>query len=97
MSQVKDVSIVLDTYPQTKAIKEGTLSNPGIHLNFTEYKPIRKAFDDMLKDLRFDICEIALVTFLQALDAGKAVKLLPVVMGGEFHHGSLWYNPAFVK
>lgn len=48
MSQVKDVSIVLDTYPQTKAIKEGTLSNPGIHLNFTEYKPIRKAFDDML-------------------------------------------------
>lgn len=55
MSQVKDVSIVLDTYPQTKAIKEGTLSNPGIHLNFTEYKPIRKAFDDMLKDLRFDL------------------------------------------
>ena len=97
MSQVKDVSIVLDTYPQTKAIKEGTLSNPGIHLNFTEYKPIRKAFDDMLKDLRFDICEIALVTFLQALDAGKAVKLLPVVMGGEFHHGSLWYNPALGK
>ena len=42
MSQVKDVSIVLDTYPQTKAIKEGTLSDPGIHLNFTEYKPIRK-------------------------------------------------------
>ena len=60
MSQVKDVSIVLDTYPQTKAIKEGTLSDPGIHLNFTEYKPIRKAFDDMLKDLRFDICEMAL-------------------------------------
>lgn len=97
MSQVKDVSIVLDTYPQTKAIKEGTLSDPGIHLNFTEYKPIRKAFDDMLKDLRFDICEMALVTFLQALDAGKAVKLLPVVMGGEFHHGSLWYNPALGK
>ena len=97
MSQVKDVSIVLDTYPQTKAIKEGTLSDPDIHLNFTEYKPIRKAFDDMLKDLRFDICEMALVTFLQALDAGKAVKLLPVVMGGEFHHGSLWYNPALGK
>lgn len=93
----KDVSIVLDTYPQTCAIKEGTLADPNLNLHFTEYKPIRKAFDDMLKDQRFDICEMALGTFLQALDAGKPLKLLPVVMGGEFHHGSLWYNPSLGK
>lgn len=97
MSQVKEVSIVLDTYPHTRAIKEGTLANPDLKLNFTEYKPIRKAFDDMLRDQPFDICEMALGTFLQALDAGKPIKLLPVVMGGEFHHGSLWYNPALGK
>lgn len=94
MSQIKEVSIVLDTYPHTRAIKDGTLSNPDMKLNFTEYKPIRKAFDDMLRDQPFDVCEMALGTFLQALDGGKPIKLLPVVMGGEFHHGSLWYNPA---
>lgn len=97
MSEIKEVSIVLDTYPHTRAVKDGSLSNPELKLNFTEYKPIRKAFDDMLKDQRFDICEMALGTFLQALDAGKPIKLLPVVMGGEFHHGSLWYNPSLGK
>lgn len=94
MSQVKEVSIVLDTYPHTRAVKDGSLANPDLKLNFTEYKPISRAFDDMLNNQPFDICEMALGTFLQGLDAGKPIKLLPVVMGGEFHHGSLWYNPA---
>ena len=94
MPQVHDVSIVIDTYPQTRTIKEGELTSPILNLKFTEYKPISKAFDDMLKDQPFDVCEMALGTYLQALDVGKSVKLLPVVMGGEFHHGSIWYNPA---
>jgi 4,5-dihydroxyphthalate decarboxylase len=94
MSQVHEVSIVIDTYPHTRAIKEGGLSSPSVKLNFTEYKPISKAFDVMLQDQPYDVCEMALGTFLQALDAGKPIKLLPIVMGGEFHHGSLWYNPA---
>ncbi len=94
MSQAKEVSIVLDTYPHTSAIKDGSLSNPDIKLNFTEYRPISKSFDDMLRDQPFDICEMALGTFLQGLDSKTPIRLLPIVMGGEFHHGSLWYNPA---
>lgn len=94
MSQAKEVSIVLDTYPHTSAIKDGSLSDPDIKLNFTEYKPISKSFDDMLRDQPFDICEMALGTFLQGLDSKTPIRLLPIVMGGEFHHGSLWYNPA---
>lgn len=94
MLQKKKVSIVLDTYPHTCTIKNKSLSDPDLELIFTEYKPIRKAFDDMLRDQPFDVCEMALGTFLQALDARKPIRLMPVVMGGEFHHGSLWYNPA---
>lgn len=98
MSEVKKVSIVLDTYPHTKAVKEGAIADPNLELNFTEYKPISKAFDDMLKpEPPYDVCEMALGTFLQGLDAGIPIKLLPVVMGGEFHHGSLWYNPSLGK
>ncbi len=94
MSKVHELSVVLDTSAHTRAIKEGTLTDPSLKLNFTEYKPISKAFDDMLRDQPFDVCEMALGTFLQGLDAGKPLKLLPIVMGGEFHHGSIWYNPA---
>lgn len=98
MSEVKKISIVLDTYPHTKAVKEGAIADPGLELDFTEYKPISKAFDDMLKPQPpYDVCEMALGTFLQGLDAGIPIKLLPIVMGGEFHHGSLWYNPALGK
>ncbi len=89
----KEVSIVLDTSAQTIPIKEGVLTDPDIRLNFTEYKPITKAFDVMIADLCFDVCEMAVGTFLQAIDAGKPLKLLPIVMGGEFHHGSIWCDP----
>jgi 4,5-dihydroxyphthalate decarboxylase len=37
---------------------------------------------------------MALGTFLQAFDIGCPIRLLPVAMGGGFHHGSLWYDPA---
>ncbi len=89
-----EVSIVLDTSAQTKPIKSGELADPALKLNFTEYKPISKAFDDMVATQPFDVCEMALVTFLQALESGKPLKLMPIVMGGEFHHGSIWYDPA---
>lgn len=97
MAQTKKVSIVMGTYPHTRAIKDGTLADEALQLEFTEYKPISRAFDDMLMNQPFDLCEMALCTFLQGLDAGKPLKLLPVVMGGEFHHGSLWYAPALGK
>lgn len=89
----REISIVLDTYPHTRAIKEGQIASPGIKLNFIEYNPINKAFNPMVEEQKFDVCEMAVGTFFQALDSGKPLKLLPAVMGGEFHHGSLWYEP----
>lgn len=91
---MKEIAIVLDSNAQTKPIKDGTLTAPDLKLNFTEYKPISKAFDVQLSTMPYDVCEMALVTFLQGLDAGRKMKLMPVVMGGEFHHGSIWYNPS---
>ena len=94
-SSVREVSIVLGNYPHTLLIKEGELSGPRVKLNFIEeYKPLTKAFDVMVEKQSFDVCEMAVATFLQALDSGKPLRLIPVVMGGEFHHGSLLYNSA---
>ena len=94
MPQAHEVSVVIDTYPHTKAFKEGQLSSDKVKVNFTEIKPIKDAADVMLEKMCFDVCEMPLATFLQAIEDGKPIKLLPVVMGGEFHHGSIWYNPA---
>ncbi len=93
----KTVTAVIANYPHTLAIKSGELSSDVFEFSFTEYKGIPKAADDMLADLdnmAFDLCEMPLVTFFQAIDAGAKLKLLPLILGGEFHHGSCWYCPA---
>jgi len=91
---VREVSIVLGNDPHARPIKEGKIESPGLKLNFTEYEPLNKAFDVMVQELAYDMCEMAVGTFFQALDSGKPLRLVPVVMGGEFHHGSLWFEPA---
>lgn len=47
----------------------------------------------MVRELRFDFAELALATYLQAWEAGKELSLLPVVLHGNFHHGSI-FRPA---
>ncbi len=89
----KKVKIVLSTNAHTKPLKEGVITSPDVDLEFIEYKGIPKAAEDMLDGYPFDVCEMPLVTLLQALDAKAEIKLLPVVMVGEFHHGSCWYCP----
>ena len=91
---MKEISAVMAAYPHTQAIKDGTVASDSIHLNFTEFKKISAAFDDMVEKQPWDICEMAVGTFFQALDFGKPMKLLPYVTDGMFHHGSLYYDPA---
>lgn len=93
-NQTREISIVLDSSPITNPIKDGTLSAPDLKLNFTEYAKINKAFAPMVRNLAFDVCEMAVITFLQALDAGKPLRLLPVVLVGRLHHRSLFYDPS---
>lgn len=95
MSSAYKVSVVLGNYPHTLAIKSHGIDKPPVKLHFNEsYKPLNKAFDDMVQKQAFDVSEMAVATFLQALDGGKPLRLMPVVMLGEFHHGSLIHTSA---
>lgn len=87
----KKISIVLGNHPHVQLIKEGRIKSDKIELHFVEYDPVHNAFDPMVQELAFDVCEMAIGTFFQAIDAGKPIQLLPVVMVSKFHHGSLWY------
>jgi len=91
----REISIVLGGYPHTLPIKDGGIVSPRVKLNFNEnYKPLITAFDDMVRKQAFDVSEMAVATFLQALESGKPLRLMPVVMLGEFHHGSLIHTSA---
>jgi 4,5-dihydroxyphthalate decarboxylase len=83
------LSTMMGTYPKTKPLKSGTVAPPSCELAFDDVDVAQKAFKAAVRDLKYDVTEIAIVTFLQAFAAGKPYVLLPFVMNGNFHHGSI--------
>ncbi|WP_433443494.1 hypothetical protein [Nonomuraea sp. CA-141351] len=83
------LTIQLGDYPHTRRLT----ANPPGGCRFTHTSPLHGAFARMVRDLEFDVCELALATYLQAREAGVPITLLPVVMIGGTHHRSLTRLP----
>src|SRR5262247_3790616 len=80
------------TYPHTKALKDGTVSVPGVQFEHVEISPIIGAFRRMCRSLEFDVCEMAITTYLTAKAYGRAFTALPVFIMRQFHHAPIVYN-----
>ena len=59
---------------------------------FTEINPVNRAFMPMAREQKFDISEMAIVTYLQAKAYDKPLVLMPATMMGRFQHGTMLYN-----
>lgn len=94
MSDMAPVIVVLDDYPHTRALREATGGSDDLDCRYVRITPIFAAFARMVRQLEFDICELALATYLQAREAGIPLTLLPVVMSGDIQHRSLSRWPA---
>ncbi|MGB6964616.1 MAG: hypothetical protein WBD90_09055 [Xanthobacteraceae bacterium] len=90
--KIKTLDGCFGNYPQTQALRSGAITSDRIALHLTEVNPIYKSFFMMVRELKFDVCEIALVTYLQAKAFGKPLTLMPATMMGRFQHGTLLYN-----
>ncbi|MFC4121483.1 hypothetical protein [Nonomuraea zeae] len=87
------LTVLLGDYPHTRPLKDGTLAVAGVDCRFASSSPLYPAFARMVRDLEFDVCELALATYLQAREAGVPITLLPVVLIGGTHHRSLTRLP----
>lgn len=85
---------VLGNHPHVQAVKSGALRSDFCELDFLEYTPTNTAFKPMVREQAFDVCEMAIVTYLMAKAHGKALVLLPATMMGRFQHSYALYNPA---
>lgn len=85
---------VLGGHPHVKAVKSGELRSDVFDLDFVEYTPTNAAFKPMVREQAFDVCEMAIVTYLMAKAHGKPLVLLPATMLGRFQHSYALYNPA---
>ena len=77
---------LLGDYPVTQALKNGRVRSPLLEFEFADVKVPHTAFKRVVRDLEFDVAEIAIVTFLMAKAYGKPLRLLPAVMFGRFQH-----------
>ncbi|WFU69502.1 ABC transporter substrate-binding protein [Bradyrhizobium sp. CB2312] len=85
---------VLGSHPHVQAVKSGALRSDLFDLDFVEYTPTNTAFKPMVREQAFDVCEMAIVTYLMAKAHGKPLVLLPATMLGRFQHAYALYNPA---
>lgn len=60
--------------------------------DFEDVPVIVKAFRRMVRGLEFDICEMAMTTYLCARAYGKPFTAIPVFPMRAFHHGAIVYN-----
>jgi len=92
--KIETINACFGSYPQTQALKSGRIGSDRVRLNLTEVDPVYKAFSMMVREQRFDISEMALVTYLQGKAYGKPIVLMPATMVGRFQHGTMLYNSA---
>jgi 4,5-dihydroxyphthalate decarboxylase len=83
---------LLGDHPCTVALKNRSIKSDLIEFDFVEYSPTNKGFKPMVREVAFDVSEMAIVTYLMAKSVGKPMVLLPNVVLARFQHGYAFYN-----
>lgn len=86
------LNIAIATYGHTAALKKGQVPIAGVQPEFIEVKPIIAAFRRMVRDVEFDVCEMAPATYMIAREHGAPFKALPIFIFRRFHHAGLVYR-----
>jgi len=89
---VLSLRTLLGDYPNTLALKKGEVRPRGIAFDFADVKVPNTAFKDVVRYFKYDVAELAIVTYLQAKAHGKPLLLLPAVVVGTLPHPFLVYN-----
>jgi len=86
------LTTAIATYGHTRALKDGTVHSERVLLEHRDVSPITSAFRQMVRDLAFDVSEMALSTYLCARAYQKPMTALPVFLLRRFEHGAIVYN-----
>ncbi len=87
------LTFALADWPHTAAIKDGSIPIEGVDAEFLSIKPQIGAFRRMVRNVEFDVCEIAPTTYFIARAYGAPFVALPIFVVRRFHHGGLLVRP----
>ena len=88
----RKLKTVTRTQGNNQALKDGTVKPHTFAFDFEEVPVLIDAFRRMVRGQEFDICEMALTTYICARAHGKRFTALPIFLVRAFHHGAISYN-----
>jgi 4,5-dihydroxyphthalate decarboxylase len=83
---------VTRTQGNNQALKDGSVQPKTFEFAFEEVDPLIAAFRRMVRGNEFDICEMAITTYICAKSFGKPMTAIPVFLVRAFHHGAILVN-----
>ncbi|SOD94698.1 ABC transporter substrate-binding protein [Blastococcus haudaquaticus] len=72
-----------------RALLDGTVTPEGATFAFEEVPVLVQGFRRMVRNLEFDVCEMALTTYLVAKAHGVRFTAVPAFLVRGFHHGAI--------
>jgi ABC-type nitrate/sulfonate/bicarbonate transport system substrate-binding protein len=76
----------------TQPLRDGTVKPRTFEIQYEDVPVLIQAFRRMVRGLEFDICEMAMTTYICARAYGKRFTAVPVFPARVFHHGAILYN-----
>lgn len=93
MSEKMKLFTLLGNYPNAAAIRNDQIKSDLVEFDIADIKVSNTAFKPLVREAKFDVAEIAIVTYLQAKAVGKAYTLIPATVVGRGQHHTIAYNP----
>lgn len=79
-------------YVNTKALRSGEVASDLVKIEFTGPKIANQGFKPLIREAKFHTSELAVVSFLQAREAGKPLVMAPAPILSRFQHHCISYN-----
>jgi len=83
-----ELSLVTRPQGANAALLKGEVSVPGVRLHHVDMPVLVRGFRRMVRSLDFDVCEMALTTYLCAREHGVRFTALPIFLVRGLHHGA---------
>ena len=93
MAQKIRLKIAVADYPHSAAVRNGSIPIEGVDADVVTVQPQIAAFRRMVRQVEFDVCEIAPTTYIIARAYGAPFVALPIFVLRRFHHAGLLVRP----
>lgn len=86
---MKPLRTVLGPFGHTAPIKDGRVTVEDAQIEIVDVNPMVAAYRKMVRNLEYDICEVAVTTYLVAKSFNKGFTALPIPLNHMLHFGDV--------